>query len=275
MKSFSIIFWVAAGFEFPANNQRSESISTCAARANRRFEYNNDPIYHVCMMDTDLYLEEYNPYGTSIFSYAKVQELSVKYHPHGNDLIFGYPSPDCGCFPGCNDFLTPSGVHHTNFCCSDWQSICVNPPNLRVVYEHLKTKTSEFIALMEARNSELQAVGEFKKNSIRSIRKKFRRITTKLNRNLSNTGEIICSKSINIIRSHTGDNLESDPKRGHLLVDKWWHLVDHYFAGCDLQPHHLNRVDKMSNRLTELDIRLDMTSIIMATYEDFELWFNL
>ena len=78
------------------------------------------------MMDTDLYLEEYNPYGTSIFSYAKVQELSVKYHPHGNDLIFGYPSPDCGCFPGCNDFLTPSGVHHTNFCCSDWQSICVN-----------------------------------------------------------------------------------------------------------------------------------------------------
>lgn len=111
-------------------NQRGDSTSTCAARVNRRKQFHNDPIYHMCMMDTDLYLAEYNPGGTSVFSYDKIAALVSIYGDVSNDLVFGYPTPNCGCFPGCDDFIVsnPNGDsdHLTDFCCNDWEAECVS-----------------------------------------------------------------------------------------------------------------------------------------------------
>jgi len=79
----------------------------------------------MCMMDTDLYFSEYHPEGTSIFSYPKIHALVETYQASANDLIFGYPKPDCGCFPGCHDFKIQK-AHIKDFCCSDYEAECIN-----------------------------------------------------------------------------------------------------------------------------------------------------
>lgn len=219
-------------------NQRGESQSTCAARVNRRVKYLDMEIYHTCMMDTDLYLEEYNPNGTSKFSIEKINHLVSLFGDDANDLVFGWPEPDCGCFPGCDDF-TVRDNHLIGFCCSDWESVCVDPP-------------TALIAMMEA---ETEAKNYFQMIEDKSPLRKLKRFLTKLKRNINQDGNVSCNRVDSVPAAIV------NPVASHPLSDKLWHIVDFYFMGCSLDRHHMNRLNRFANAVIKTENKVMQRSL--------------
>ena len=82
------------------------------------------------LTDPDLYFSEYNPDGTSVFSTEKIRAIVEQYGAESNDVVMGYPSYDCGCFVGCEDFvvdLADEGLtHFKDFCCDDYRPLCID-----------------------------------------------------------------------------------------------------------------------------------------------------
>merc|ERR1712136_85349 len=97
------------------SNKKERSSSTCIGRANRRVKHLDNPVYNTCMMDTDQFLEKFDPSGTSVFSLYKISQFVEFYGDDANDFVFGYPEPTCGCFPGCHDFTVGKNHVTSNF----------------------------------------------------------------------------------------------------------------------------------------------------------------
>lgn len=226
--------------------QRTDSSATCAGRVNWRTKFLDDSIYHMCMMDTDLYLEEYNPEGTSIFSNPKIYAIVDIYGGDSNDIVFGYPTQDCGCFPGCQDFKVGDAsvgqvvTHLTDFCCSDWVDECVSPPNARDALAKAISDADEF---MKTINTTIP-------------KRKLTRFERKLLRNIDADGDVICSGKVNEHdhedgheRLHHDEQTIINPNAAHVISDRLWHIVDHYFRDCDLVRHHFNRANRFGNAL--------------------------
>lgn len=230
--------------------QRTSSSATCAGRVNWRTKFLDDSIYHMCMMDTDLYFEEYNPEGTSKFSQQKIRDIVGIYGGDSNDLVFGYPTQDCGCFPGCQDFTvanlaTHKVTHFKDFCCSDWVDECVSPPNAGDALKKAIKEADEFMKTL---------------NSSAVAKRKLTRFEKKLQRNIDTDGEVLCSGQDNHDddhddhdddheRLHGGKNTIINPNAAHVISDRFWHIVDHYFRECDLVRHHFNRANRFGNAL--------------------------
>ena len=95
-------------------------------------------------IDTDQFLEKFDPSGTSVFSLHKISQFVEFYGDDANDFVFGYPEPTCGCFPGCHDF-TVGKNHLRNFCCSDFDDVCVNPPSAKKAFNDARNEAENHV----------------------------------------------------------------------------------------------------------------------------------
>jgi len=212
------------------SNKKERSSSTCIGRANRRVKHLDNPVYNTCMMDTDQFLEKFDPSGTSVFSLYKISQFVEFYGDDANDFVFGYPEPTCGCFPGCHDF-TVGKNHLTNFCCSDFDDVCVNPPSAKKAFN-------------DARNeAENHVTSNFSGEKAKGPLRKLKRFSTKIERNIDDlTGDVNCE-----IGGIPAPIIH--PKIANEFSDKLWHVYNHYFRDCAIARQHLNRLNRFANAL--------------------------
>lgn len=270
---------------------RAEWSGSCKDRAQWRNLFGDeengylDAGFHVCQTDTELYYDAYDPDGTSVFTIEKINEWVSLWPGLGNHLIFGSPEFKCGCFLGCDRFFVEGIGLHVDFCCSDYEETCVNPPNVSDALEQAKTAAEEKLRARKADGYIFTDLAV----------KKLRRFVTKLKRNIKNdepdckvrsgckAGETPlthgCRRKSNPAfgtpwngneeqslvdpfrkrRSRDFENIVEPSKNGkfssHKIADDLWHVVDHYFKDCLNVRKHLNKVNKLTNTLDKVKKR--------------------